>query len=176
MFIKMKRYLLSLFIVPLLLIGSYSFAYVVNDNVNVSSYPYRYSLTDNWFNNTITVKNWNNCAIWNWHYSYAIDNWTCTNSCTFNSSTFSSNNNNLQLRCDSPFDIVISYDNWEPAPLVPWWTANFTPVITGLTGSINEFIPYVVYIGLWVLGVLIWFVAIKRLINWVRAKIFSSFK
>lgn len=54
------------------------------------------------------------------------------------------------------------------------WT--FEPVISWLTNSMNEFIPYVAYIGLWILSVIIWFVAIKWLINRVRAKVLGTFK
>ena len=53
---------------------------------------------------------------------------------------------------------------------------NFTPIVSWLTNSVNEFIPYIAYVWIWLLTAIIWFVAIKRLINWVRAKIFSSFK
>lgn len=62
-----------------------------------------------------------------------------------------------------------------------WWDSELiwqlSPVITWLENSINEFIPYVVYVWLGVLGVIIWFVAIKRLINRTRSKslwVFSS--
>lgn len=77
--------------------------------------------------------------------------------------------------------ICISSDNWSYTfdfvlkPLVSWWTSNFTPIITWLTNSINEFIPYVAYVWLGVLWVLIWFFAIKRLINWVRWNTLSIF-
>lgn len=60
-----------------------------------------------------------------------------------------------------------------------WWDSELiwqlSPVITWLENSINEFIPYVVYIWLGVLGVIIWFVAIKWLINWVRRQSFWVF-
>ena len=55
-------------------------------------------------------------------------------------------------------------------------TETFTPVITWLWDSINEFIPYVVYVGLGILWALIWFFAIRRLINRVRRQTFWVFK
>jgi len=35
----------------------------------------------------------------------------------------------------------------------------------------TEFIPYVVYVGLGVLGAIIGFTAIRWLVNWTRAKV-----
>lgn len=54
--------------------------------------------------------------------------------------------------------------------------SSLSPVINWLSESINEFIPYVVYVWLWVLGVLIWFFAIKRLMNRVKRQSFWVFK
>lgn len=55
------------------------------------------------------------------------------------------------------------------------WTTALEPIITSLTSTITEFIPYVVYVGLGVLGAIIWFVAIKWLMNWTRAKVLGTF-
>lgn len=49
------------------------------------------------------------------------------------------------------------------------------PIITSLSSTLSEFIPYVVYVGLGVLGAVIWFVAIKWLMNWTRAKVLGTF-
>lgn len=59
--------------------------------------------------------------------------------------------------------------------LLSWWTASLQPILTSLTTTINEFIPYVVFIGLGVLGAVIGFVAIKWLMNWTRAKVLWTF-
>lgn len=59
--------------------------------------------------------------------------------------------------------------------LLSWGTASLQPIITSLTSTITEFIPYVVYIGLGVLGAVIGFVAIKWLMNWTRAKVLWTF-
>lgn len=45
-----------------------------------------------------------------------------------------------------------------------------SPVVDWLEDSIIEFIPYVIYVWLWLLSALIWFISIKWLINWVRWK------
>ena len=59
--------------------------------------------------------------------------------------------------------------------ILSWGTAALTPIITSLTSTLNEFIPYVVYVGLGVLGAVIGFVAIKWLMNWTRAKVLGTF-
>jgi len=55
------------------------------------------------------------------------------------------------------------------------WTAALQPIITSLGDTLTEFIPYVVYVWLGVLGAIIWFVAIKWLMNWTRAKVLWTF-
>ena len=75
----------------------------------------------------------------------------------------------------SPITIVESSWWWNSSSLISWWTAQFSSIITSLWNAVSEFIPYVAYIWIGLLGAIIWFVAIKRLINWVRAKIFWTF-
>lgn len=59
--------------------------------------------------------------------------------------------------------------------ILSWWTASLEPIITSLGTTLTEFIPYVVYVGLGVLGAVIGFVAIKWLMNWTRAKVLGTF-
>lgn len=59
--------------------------------------------------------------------------------------------------------------------ILSWWTTALEPIVTSLSDTLTEFIPYVVYIGLGVLGAVIWFVAIKWLMNWTRAKVLGTF-
>ena len=61
------------------------------------------------------------------------------------------------------------------SPLLSGWTTAFSGIISSLGSAVSEFIPYVAYIWIWLLGAIIWFVAIKRLINRIRAKIFWTF-
>lgn len=60
-------------------------------------------------------------------------------------------------------------------PILSGWTTALQPIITSLGDTLTEFIPYVVYVGLGVLGAVIWFVAIKWLMNWTRAKVLWTF-
>lgn len=66
------------------------------------------------------------------------------------------------------------WDSWGGALIIEWTWA-FAPVIWGLTNSIWEFIPYVAYLWLWILWVVIWFFAIKWLIKFVYWNTYSFF-
>lgn len=97
--------------------------------------------------------------------------------------------------CNDNWDYLESdNDYWQCyAEYLPWWDNTWwddtwwdntwweliwqlSPVITWLSSAVVEIIPYIVYIWLWVLGAILWFVAIKWLINWIRSKILSPFK
>lgn len=59
--------------------------------------------------------------------------------------------------------------------LLIWWVSALNPIISSLQNTFLEFIPYIVYIWLWILGAVIWFFAIRWLVNWVRAKVYWTF-
>lgn len=63
-------------------------------------------------------------------------------------------------------------DSW----FVSWILASLWWIILSLSSVISEFIPYVIYIWIWILSAIIWFVAIKWLINWIRRKTYWSFR
>lgn len=63
--------------------------------------------------------------------------------------------------------------------LLPWGESDLSWIISWLSDTINEFIPYLVYLGLWIITALIWFVAIRWLINRTSSKVrwtFSSWR
>ena len=63
--------------------------------------------------------------------------------------------------------------------LLPWGEGDLSWIITWLNSTITEFIPYLVYLWLWIITVIIWFVAIRWLVNRTQAKIrwtFSSWR
>ena len=62
-----------------------------------------------------------------------------------------------------------------PTTYLSGGTAALEPALDGLKAVMAEFIPYVAYIGLWIIVAVLGFVAIRWLVNWVRAKVFSSF-
>ena len=76
--------------------------------------------------------------------------------------------------------ISISNDSWDSSwSLLPWWEWSLSWIIAWLDSTITEFIPYLVYLGLWIITVIIWFVAIRWFVNRTQAKIrwtFSSWR
>jgi len=68
---------------------------------------------------------------------------------------------------------------WTWSTLLPNWESDLSWIISWLNSTITEFIPYLVYLGLWIITVIIWFVAIRWLVNRTQAKIrwtFSSWR
>lgn len=59
--------------------------------------------------------------------------------------------------------------------LLPNGKDDLTPILNWFKGTMLEFIPYIAYIWLWIIVATLWFIAIRWLVNWVRAKIFDSF-
>lgn len=107
------------------------------------------------------------CTLTPWDYYVVKFDWW-DNSTYFPSITIDSANITVYSSSDSGGS---DSSDW----LLSGWTAVFWWIISSLGSAISEFIPYVAYIWLWLLGAIIWFVAIKRLINRVRAKIFWTF-
>lgn len=174
----MKKYLLTLLVVWI------SFIWFSNANIiTTSCNGYRSPCSINDY----TYKIWNDVyscfrvsdniekvvltSTCNGFFDYSFwDDWHWNESC-LDSFTFT----NKSVVCVNSDDWTFSF-NFVAKPLVSWGSSNFTPVLTSISSSISEFIPYIVYIGLWILGALIWFYAIRWFINWLRKKIFSSFK
>lgn len=70
---------------------------------------------------------------------------------------------------------------WKWWQIWEWWTilnwfSDLTPAIDWLKVTIALLIPYVVYIWIWVLLAVLWFYAIRWLVNWMSNKINSYFK
>ena len=60
-------------------------------------------------------------------------------------------------------------------PLLSGWISQLTPVVTGIKSVVVEFIPYVVYVSIWILLATLGFIVIKRLMNWMSKKITWTF-
>lgn len=126
-----------------------------------------------------------------------IDN--CISECTDDDCSYCEQDFSMcSLGCNESFtdcnvdpDSYLNNENdyWQCyAEYLPWWDDlwwdntwweliwQLSPVITWLSSAVVEIIPYIVYIWLWVLGAILWFVAIKLLINWIRSKVLSPFK
>ena len=94
--------------------------------------------------------------------------------------------------CDSVADVswtiyysssLISYSpssgGWSSSWILSGWTSQLSWIITALWNTVNEFLPYLVYLWLWIIVAIIWFVAIRWLVNRTSAKVrwtFSSWK
>ena len=65
-----------------------------------------------------------------------------------------------------------NWNTWDSSPLM----SSLSSVIGWLVSTVWELIPYVIYIWLWILVAVLWFIAIKRLLNWISRKIFGNFK
>lgn len=55
------------------------------------------------------------------------------------------------------------------------WTAQLSPVLEGIQSVMAEFIPYLIYISLWVLIATLGFVAIKWLMSWTSRRVTGVF-
>lgn len=171
----MKKILLSLFVLPLCFV-SFSFASLFPDLENSIQW------TDSNYFSTCNkyACQWSNPWFKTFRCSW---NWTMT----ISYNTSSSNGLSKDISCPWNFDIdwvdwinFIYRENsqsdfviYVSSSATPSWY--FSPVVSWLLTSINEFIPYVVYVSLGILWVLIWFVAIRWLILWIRSKVFNSF-
>lgn len=56
-----------------------------------------------------------------------------------------------------------------------WWPSALTPAVDWLRWTVNQIIPYVIFIWIWVLLAILWFYAIRWLVNWIWRKINSVF-
>ena len=77
--------------------------------------------------------------------------------------------------CVNSLPLAISYKQVN-IPVLESWTSAFSGVLTSVSSSVSEFIPYIVYIWIWLLTASIWFVAIKRLLNRLKSKVLNPFR
>lgn len=128
--------------------------YIPNNTTSITCWPNDYSVFINY------IPSWTremfDCYGWVHSHNLNVPEWT-----TKIYYQYYSRNYNLSYKYES---------NKMPV-------SQLTPVVDWLENTIVEFIPYIVYIGLWVLSALLWFIAIKWLVNWTRSKslwVFSS--
>ena len=56
------------------------------------------------------------------------------------------------------------------------WQAYLWNVLSWIQSVVSEFVPYMIYIALWILVVTLWFIAVKWLMNYAWNKVTSIFK
>lgn len=172
----MKKYILSLLIVWLSFIGFSNAQFItISDWALCSSY-----CSIDWFDSMSLNRYWAvdlklDCT-YSSDYSKTFDNYTVVSYDTLKDWCQSSWNWEIK-----GFKIADVY-NWAGLSNVEivyksskMPVSQLSPVVNWLKTSINEFIPYIVYIWLWILWVLIWFYAIKRLLRYVKWSTFSVF-
>ena len=185
----MKRYLLSLLVVWLTFIG-FSNAQFTYDELIEQSFSIAHSrfvvlpVVD--WDLTISLDTPNVGCVWllKSNGSSQPPDPYCWKGCVL-SRDYIVNNNVKYLffsQYDAPWCDSISSASWKfiynrKSDLVP--VSELSPIINWLENSISEFIPYVVYVSLWILGAVIWFYAIKwllRFVKWSSLSVFSSRK
>lgn len=199
----MKKYLLSSFLSLIAFVGftnavSYTFDYTLDGAYGwFEGYtPYSFVLSNDSILSSVSYNSEidDDCQFWVcplWTsasdcqsmsssdmYCY-IDSYDSSNSCS--DKFFSAWTYYITQAWGSPFTTITfnfsssdSWDSWNWG-LIENWTWTFSWIITSLWTTVSEFIPYVVYLWVWILGALIWFVAVKRLMNRIRRKVFWTF-
>lgn len=177
----MKKYLLSLFVVPFLFIGfSDAKSYTFTSDWSWGAYTPS-SVNIDVAINSLQVKEFvcdcSKCSI-AWGTVPGRTNYSCSNGAGTVRCSWSGPSWTLYLK--NWFWETSGYCDFKKFVLTDWqfdiyWDW-FDKVLNWLTSTVNEYWPYLIYIWLGVLGVVFWFFAIKRLMNRVRAKILSMFK
>lgn len=113
-------------------------------------------------------------------YNITSDNFCITNDTYYYDTYFYTSIPNFNIiYSKSPITYISTPEwwiDWDSSwTLLPNWTDDLKWIVDGLKSTMAEFVPYIVYIGLWIIVAILWFVAIRWLVNWVRAKIFDNF-
>lgn len=141
--------------------------------------------TDWWIiSNFNTVWNWYFYIKQDWEYIYQFPCWSedCSaegdlvNWVSISAWTYELSTESDEAFTSVSFSISSSFEWWDSSwSLLPWWEWSLSWIITWLNSTITEFIPYLIYLWLWIITVIIWFVAIRWLVNRTQAKIRWSF-
>ena len=164
---KFRLFLLT-WIVSILSIGCFTNANVFWDQKNVYSYQ---NLVQTYINSTnlycewvwkVTINHWAlNPSNWQYEYRTAVK--TCP---------FSVTNDDIEwFRVGWLDDHPVLYSYVPSTP-----NSQMQPAINWLHDTVREIIPYIVYIWIWVLLAILWFYAVRWLVNRIARKINSVFR
>ena len=182
----MKKFLL-IWVVSLIWLISFSNAQW-NTDLTFSAWDLPTSLTNTVFSDDTVVCKSDWWANWQFYsqvrFSAYYGNWNmCANSYSVSLSPYDYSNLKQAIyskkpdKCDGRIDIL-NTSQWllctVTSSKMP--VSALSPVVTWITDVLWEFIPYVIYIWLWVLVVSIAFVAVKRLMLWIYNKVKFIFK
>lgn len=178
----MKKFLLSLLIVPLLLIGGFSSAYLESQEYLITCENGSCSklVLSKWNSYWVIIKSYS-CPqlniFWGMNRQDVYGYYSQGEIVNYNDTISSYSNLTFTILCGLNWNGFVNFVLVSPdPPLVPWTFSNFTPVIDWISDVTIEFIPYVVYIWIWTLLVTLWFIAVKWLVNWLVRKITVIFK
>lgn len=134
---------------------------------------YNYDITVNTYEDINTSYKWTSLNYkieyqWFWNFDFDFS-YTITDNEENVEEPWTWWNENPPVIPDNPWDW------WNSGWLIAWWIDKFTPIINWLKNAIIEFIPYLVYVGVWLISAILWFFAIKWLINWTRRKTLTNF-
>lgn len=135
-----------------------------DDFTSISSSPWNFSLTVN-------------CTYWDYEFSF-YRSWLPITIDKIESYCL---NSAWPLNKSKWFKITKAYNDEFSSFLINYSSStmpvsSLTPIINWLSSSINEFIPYVSFIWIWVLSILIWFFVVRWFINWCKRSVLSPFK
>lgn len=183
----MKKFLLVWLISLFWFIG-FSNAWTVDETYPAWNLPS--SFWNSVFSNDVVVckstwwANWNRwCLV---YYDVYRSNWTkCINWRDVSISPYDYYNikeilvNSIWSSCWSNYTVkILSSSDWlicsTETSKMP--VSALSPVVTWITDTLWEFIPYVIYIWLWVLVFSLWFIAVRRLMLRIYNKIRFIFK
>lgn len=133
-----------------------------NDDHNIQFWYSKWIECENWECSIVVYDDFFWLDIPSWTYSVLTD-WDIA----FSSFTL----------YDVPIDLWWNewWNEWWNDFILGWYSA-LTPAIDSLKGTVYQIIPFVVYISIWLLLSIIWFYAIRWLVNWLWIKINSVFK
>ena len=168
----MKKHLLSLLIVPFLFFGFSNSQLISTENITQE-----YTTSNYWIKSLTEWITYNLVNLNGWPLVYQ----PCANSsCSVRrsisiSSSYVINSIDIspQLQCNWYSTCKFSVSYIQKNEIVP--VSSLTPAINWLKDVVYEVIPYVVYIWIWLLLSIIWFYAVRWLVNWLWWKINSYF-
>lgn len=151
--------------------------------------PYTFEAFD-WMTNSIDYSCspdfpcWVRFDDWNFNecFSMMCYNWDCTTFTQYSCVNWQTYNIEVSGASEVPF-LSITFSDWQISwwwsewSVIVWWYWSLTPAISWLWESVSQLIPLVVYIWIGVLLAIIWFFAIRWLLNRLNWKInwyFSS--
>lgn len=143
----------------------------INTTTDVTIWDYVCNAVSDWMNAPVCwliMSDWNNTC----NIKYLVNSNSLTNNCT-NLNAWTYTISRRSWWSNYAFDSInISILDWnnEWWTIIQWWIDTFTPVISRMLEIAGEFIPYIVYIFIWYLGVILLWNAVKYILWYLKKK------